>query len=45
MKENMVPCIHPQRLLGLLMRLKLIMFMNQSIAELYQAKKYIQFWF
>ena len=45
MKQNIASFIGPKRLKRLLVRLKLTMFMNQSIVKLYKTKKHIRFWF
>ena len=39
MKQNTAPLIHPQRLKQLFMIVKLMMYLNQSTAQLYQANK------
>ena len=39
MKQNTAPLIHPQRQKQLFMIVKLMMYLNQSTAQLYQANK------
>ena len=47
MKQNIAPFIHSQKLKQLLMTMILMMYLNQSIAQLYQAYKNVleKVWF